>query len=291
MGTLYLVSTPIGNLGDVTRRAAEILASVSRILAEDTRRTRKLLSHLGISTSLSSLHAHNEASREAEVLGWLAGGEDLALVSDAGTPLVSDPGHRIVAAALDAGYRVVPVPGPSAVLAALVASGLPSDRFSFLGFLPRKGPERADLLERIASCPDTTILFESPERTGPLLEALVEACGPERRAVVGRELTKLHEELVRGTLGELKGRFGEKSPRGEVTVVVEGALPREDSPQADEAAVRALAAALLEEGMAPSRVAREVARRLKLPRNRVYRIVQDLPGAHSGHAGQGRDRG
>lgn len=276
MGTLYLVSTPIGNLGDLTRRAAETLGSVSRILAEDTRRTRKLLSHLGLSTPLVSLHAHNEASRQAAVLGWLSMGEDLALVSDAGTPLVSDPGGRVVEAVLEGGYTVVPIPGPSAVLAALVASGLPSERFSFLGFLPRKGPERADLLERIASSPETTVLFESPERTGVLLGALAERCGPHRRAAVARELTKIHEEIVRGTLGVLMDRFAEASPRGEVTLVVEGAPPGEGTAEADEAAARALAGALLDEGMAPSRVAREVARRLKLSRNRAYQVVQDL---------------
>lgn len=289
MGTLFLVSTPIGHLGDLTRRAAETLGAVSRVLAEDTRRSRKLLSHLGISTPLVSFHAHNEASRADAVLGWLAAGEDLALVSDAGTPLVSDPGCRLVAAALEAGHAVVPIPGPSAVLAALVASGLPSDRFTFLGFLPRKGPERAELLDRIASSPDTTVLFESPERTAALLGALADACGPGRRGVVAREVTKVHEEFVRGTLGELRGRFEATSPRGEVTVVVEGALPREDGGEADEAAARALAAALRAEGVAPSRVAREVAHRLKIPRNLAYRIVQGLPGTDPLNGPPGRD--
>jgi 16S rRNA (cytidine1402-2'-O)-methyltransferase len=287
MGTLYLVSTPIGNLGDLTRRAAETLGSVSRVLAEDTRRTRKLLSHLGISTPLVSLHAHNEASREGAILGWLAGGEDLAMVSDAGTPLVSDPGRRVVAAVLGAGHTVVPIPGPSAVLAALVASGLPSDRFSFLGFLPRKGPERAELLERIAASPDTTVLFESPGRTCALLEALLGVCGPDRRAAVARELTKVHEEILRGTLGELAARFAGEAPRGEVTVVVEAAPEEDDTAGADDAAARALAQALLEEGMAPSRVAREVAKRLKLPRNLAYRAVQELAG--KAPPGEGRE--
>lgn len=289
MGTLFIVSTPIGHLGDLTRRAAETLGAVSRVLAEDTRRSRKLLSHLGISTPLVSLHAHNEASREDAVLGWLSAGEDLALVSDAGTPLVSDPGRRLVAAALEAGHAVVPIPGPSAVLAALVASGLPSDRFMFLGFLPRKGPERADLLDRIAFSPDTTVLFESPERTGALLGVLADACGPGRRGVVAREVTKVHEEFVRGTLEELRGRFEATPPRGEVTVVVEGALPREDEGEADETAARALAAALRAEGVAPSRVAREVAQRLKIPRNLAYRIVQGLPGTDPLNGAPGRD--
>jgi 16S rRNA (cytidine1402-2'-O)-methyltransferase len=278
MGTLYLVSTPIGNLRDLTRRAAETLGSVSRILAEDTRHTRKLLSHLGISVPLVSLHAHNEAAREGAVVGWLEAGEDLALVSDAGTPLVSDPGRRVVEGVLAAGHPVVPVPGPSAVLAALVATGLPSDRFTFLGFLPRKGPEREELLDHIAASPFTVVLFESPERTAPLLAALVESCGEGRRAALARELTKVHEEVVRGTLEELRDRFAAEAPRGEVTLVVEGASGGGRAREVDDAAARALAGALLGEGIAPSRVAREVARRLRIPKNQAYRTVQDVAG-------------
>ncbi|MCJ7628732.1 MAG: 16S rRNA (cytidine(1402)-2'-O)-methyltransferase, partial [Longimicrobiales bacterium] len=178
MATLYLVSTPIGNLGDITPRAAGTLESVSRILAEDTRRTRKLLNHLRLKTPLVSLHAHNEASRREAVLAWLASGEDLALVSDAGTPLVSDPGQRIVEAAVVAGFTIVPIPGASAVLAALAGSGFSGDRFSFLGFLPRKGGERGELMDRVSTSPDTVVLFESPERTLALLEALEKSCGP-----------------------------------------------------------------------------------------------------------------
>jgi 16S rRNA (cytidine1402-2'-O)-methyltransferase len=276
MGTLYLVSTPIGNLGDVTRRAADTLESVARILAEDTRRTRILLQHLQISTPLVSLHAHNEASRERLVLAWLGSGEDLALVSDAGTPLVSDPGSRLVQAVAAAGHDVVPLPGPSAVLAALVGSGLPTDRFLFAGFPARKGPERKELLSRLASAAETTVLFESPERLTSLLGELSDWCGPERPAVAARELTKVHEEFVRGTVGELAEHFETHPPRGEITLVVAGAAPVETSQGMDEAAVRALAGPLLDGGTPPSRVAREVAARLRVPRNRVYRIVQEL---------------
>ncbi len=276
MATLFLVSTPIGNLGDLTQRAAQVLGSVSRILAEDTRRTRILLEHLELATPLVSLHAHNEASRVETVLAWLDAGEDLALVSDAGTPMVSDPGSRIVAAAAEGGYDVVPVPGPSAVLAALVASGLPGDRFSFLGFLPRKGPVRSDLLDRIASSEETTVLFESPERVRPLIQALLEVCGPERRAVLARELTKMHEEMLRGTLAELQDRLLGRKLRGEVTVVVAGSTRPFALDGMDEAVARALVAALVAEGMSPSRIAREVARKLKIPRNAAYRLTQDL---------------
>jgi len=282
MATLYLVSTPIGNLGDITPRAAGTLDSVSRILAEDTRRTLKLLNHLELKTPLVSLHAHNEASRRETVLEWLASGEDLALVSDAGTPLVSDPGHRIVEAAVEAGFPVVPIPGPSAVLAALAGSGFSADRFYFLGFLPRKGEERAELLDRISASPDTVVLFESPERIKALLDALVESCGPDRGVAVARELTKLHEEFVRGTLARVKEHFEAHAPRGEIVVVVSGASEPEDTRSVDEGAMRALALALLNEGLTPSRAAKEVARRLKLPRNLSYEIVQALSESQKG---------
>jgi len=277
MGALHLVSTPIGNLADVTRRAAEVLGSVDTVLAEDTRRTRILLEHLGLKTPLRSLHAHNEAERVAEVLDALDRGDELALVSDAGTPGVSDPGSRLVRAAAEAGHRIVPVPGPSAVLAALAGSGLPADRFAFLGFPPRKGGERDALLERVASAAETVVLFESPERLGALLADLEALCGPERRVAVARELTKVHEEFVRGTIEEARRYYGENPPRGEVTVVV-GAAPEVGEPDAvDEEAARALARALLDEGHRPSRAAREVSRRLGVPRNLAYEIVHSLP--------------
>jgi len=276
MATLYLVSTPIGNLGDLSRRAAETLESVSRILAEDTRRTRTLLNHLELRTPLVSLHSHNEAARKETVLDWLSSGEDLALVSDAGTPLVSDPGQRIAKAAMEAGFPVVPIPGASAVLAALVGSGFPADRFLFLGFLPRKGPERSELLDRVSVSTDPVVLFESPERVKSLLRALAESCDPRRRVAVARELTKLHEEFVRGTVAEVRDHFETNAPRGEFAVVVSGAVEPEGGGMVDEEAARALGQALLNEGQTPSRASREVARRLKLPRNLAYTLVLGL---------------
>ena len=276
MSTLYLVSTPIGNLSDVTDRAREVLDAVDLVLAEDTRRSRILLDHLDIPTDLRSLHAHNEAERTDEVLELLEQGMDLALVSDAGTPLVSDPGARVVAAAADGGHRVVPIPGPSAVLAALAASGLPADRFTFLGYPPRKGGERDEVLERVATADETVVLFESPERLEALLVDLDRLCGPRRRLAVARELTKVHEEIVRGTIPDVHRYYQEHSPRGEITVVVEAAPEREGPDAVDEAAARALARALLEEGMRPSRASREVARRLGIPRNAAYRLVHSL---------------
>ncbi len=276
MGTLYLVSTPIGNVEDLSPRALRTLQEVDVVLAEDTRHTGVLLKRLGISTPLISLHRHNEEARVGEVLSRLEAGASLALVSDAGTPLVSDPGERLVRQVAEEGHTVVPIPGPSAILSALVASGLPTLPFTFLGFAPRKGKERSELLERVAGSRETVILFESPERTAALLAALAERGGEGRRGCVARELTKLHEEFRRGTLADLAAYYGETPPRGEVTVVVEPAL-EEGIPRAvDEAAARALAHALLSEGSSPSRVAREVARRLGIPRNDAYTLVQEL---------------
>lgn len=280
MATLYVVGTPIGNLGDLSRRAAEVLCSVDRILAEDTRRTRILAGHVGATAPLVSLHEHNEAERTAAVLEWLQEGESLALVSDAGTPLVSDPGARLAGAVLDAGHVVVPVPGPSAVLAALVASGLPSARFTFLGFLARKGRDRAQDLRRVAAARETVVVFEAPGRLARLLEDLRGACGPDRKAAVARELTKVHEEVRRGTLDELSRYYRNEAVRGEVTVVV--APEPEESAAAEgelEEQVREMARAGLAGGGRPSEVARDISRRLAVSRNVAYRIVHEITGA------------
>lgn len=282
VSTLYLVSTPIGHLGDLTVRAGEVLGSVDRILVEDTRRTRVLLEHLGVRTPMVSLHAHNEAERIGTVLGWLDRGESLALVSDAGTPLMSDPGERLVPAVVDAGHAVVPVPGPSAILAALVASGLPTVPFRFLGFPPRKGKERAAFLEAVAGSLDTVVLFESPERLEALLIALEEVCGPQRAVAVARELTKLHEEVTRGTLAEVRAYYSRGRIRGEICVVVGGAPAPRSEPGEDEDTARILARSLLDQGMSPSRAAREVGRIVGLPRSLAYRIVHTLPGIEGG---------
>ena len=277
MATLYIVSTPIGNLGDLSPRAEETLRSVSRILAEDTRRTSILADRAGSDAPLVSVHAHNECQRTERILEWLDAGDDLALVSDAGTPLVSDPGGRVVRAVLNAGHDVVPIPGPSAILAALVGSGLPTERFTFVGFPERKGKGRRRLLERIAISEDTTVLFESPSRLVALLESLSDVCGADRRVAVARELTKVHEEFVRGTLAEAAGYYRERAPKGEVTVVV---APAENDAGQEDLAKEAsrLAGELLGGGMKPSAVAREVAERLDLARNEAYRIVHDLWG-------------
>lgn len=275
MGQLYIVSTPIGNLADITYRAVEVLGGADRVLAEDTRRTSILLRHYGIRTPLYSAHAHNEQARTHLLLDWLAANEKVALVSDAGTPLISDPGARIVQAALNGGHEVVPVPGASSILAALVASGLNPEPFTFFGFPPRSGRDREVLLEKIAVLPHTAILYEAPGRIPRLLRDLVATCGGERNAVVARELTKVHEEFRRGTLVELAEAFGElEKVRGEFVVLVEGNTTPVQ-PAASEEDVRSVARALLADGQSARDVARELAARFGLSRNEAYQITLD----------------
>lgn len=220
MGTLCLVATPIGNLEDITLRALRMLREASQVYAEDTRRTAILLRHHEIDARPRSLHAHNEDARIREVIAALEGEVRVALVSDAGSPLISDPGIRLVDAVLEAGHRVESIPGPSAVIVALTASGLAPHPFAFLGFLPRKSGPRSKRLEAYRGRRETLVLFESPHRIGALLRDATETLG-ERRACVARELTKVHEELARGTLAELAERFSEGA-RGEITLVIEG---------------------------------------------------------------------
>lgn len=284
MATLHLVSTPIGNLDDVSTRAAETLRSVDRILAEDTRRTRILADRVGATAPLVSLHAHNERERLDAILDWLEEGEELALVSDAGTPLVSDPGGRVVSAVVERGHTVIPVPGPSAVLAALVGSALPTDRFTFLGFAARKGGDRDRDLTRIAEAAETTVLFESPQRLVRLLDDLEARCREGRRVAVARELTKVHEEFVRGTLREVAGYYRERPPKGEVTVVVGPVDPEAAEVDRTAEAVR-MAKELVGGGMRPSAAAKEISARLDLARNEAYRIVHDLDGSEQESVG------
>ncbi len=220
MGTLYLVATPIGNLDDMTLRAIHVLESVPLIAAEDTRRTLKLLTHFGLRRPLVSLHAHNEARQLQTIVGRLEQ-HDIALVSDAGTPALSDPGVRLVSAAVAAGYPVVPIPGASAVLAALVSSGLPTNQFTFLGFLPRKRGELQRMIKDAGEAKRTFVFFESPHRVQKTLAIMASALGP-RSLVVAREITKVHEEFLRGTPATLLEHFAKSPPRGELTVVVAG---------------------------------------------------------------------
>jgi len=224
-GTLFVVATPIGNLGDLTPRAREVLGQVAAICAEDTRRTRQLLGHFGIERPLLALHEHNEQAQAALLVERLRGGDSLALVSDAGTPLVSDPGFRLVRAAREAGLRVSPVPGACAAIAALSAAGLPSDRFVFEGFLPAKAGARRERLSRLAGEPRTLVFYESAHRIEASLADMAAAFGPERPAVLARELTKLFETVLDGSLGALQARVAADPDqrRGEFVLLVQGA--------------------------------------------------------------------
>ena len=275
-GTLYVVATPLGNLGDLTARAGELLRAVPVVAAEDTRRTRGLLSHLGASPTVLSYHAHSEERRLEALLEILRGGRDIALVSDAGTPGVSDPGAELVAAARGEGIAVIPIPGPSAVATALSASGFPADRYLFLGFVPRKGSERTRLLARAAAEEWSVVLFEAPSRLVALLRDLALAAGAARRAVVGRELTKLHEEFRADTLGALANYYSEVPPRGELTIVLEGTgAPAQSADRTEDAVEHATV--LLAQGLTRREVVRRLTETLGLPRNDAYRLVMELP--------------
>lgn len=275
MSLLYVVSTSIGNLADMTYRAVAVLGEVDRILAEDTRRTRILLQHYGLEKPLYSAHAHNEAARAAQLLEWLEAGESVALVSDAGTPLISDPGARIVQGVIEAGHRVVPVPGASALLAALVGAGVEAEPFTFYGFTPRSGRARSERLAEVASLGHTAVLYEAPGRLARLLRELAEVCGGERRAVVARELTKIHETFSRGTLAELAAYYDQEPVRGEVVLVVAGSEVTGSAEASLEELERA-ARELLGEGLRPSAAARELSRLHGLSRNRAYEIVHSV---------------
>jgi 16S rRNA (cytidine1402-2'-O)-methyltransferase len=275
-GTLFVVGTPIGNLGDLTDRARETLAAVDLIAAEDTRRTGRLLQAIGVKATMLSVHDANEAARAGQVIAALRDGRDVALVSDGGMPLVSDPGYRVVRAAVEAGAEVRVVPGPSAVLAALAVSGLPTDRFAFEGFLPRKAGERRARLAALAAEPRTLVCFESPKRVAATLADLRDALGPARPAAVCRELTKLHEETVRGTLDELAAGFaGGAAPRGEVVVVVGGAPGPTAAGDPDVALADARAA--IAAGARPREAARAAAAAHGLRANDVYALLSRDP--------------
>lgn len=269
VGTLYLVGTPIGNLGDMTDRARETLRQVDLVAAEDTRRTGRLLAAFGIKARTVSLFEGNERARTQELLDALRGGDDVAIVSDAGMPAVSDPGFRIVRACVEAGIDVRVVPGPSAVIAALVVSGLPSDRWVFEGFLPRRAGERRARLQALRHDERTVVLFESPHRLGTLLRDVLVELG-DRRAAVARELTKLHEEVVRGRVAEVLAALGDLEPKGEVVVVLEGAPPPEPPALAE---LVADALSLVEAGMRKRAAASEVARRSGASANEVYEAL------------------
>jgi 16S rRNA (cytidine1402-2'-O)-methyltransferase len=272
MSTLFLVATPIGNLEDITARAVRILGEVVLIAAEDTRHTRKLLNHLGIQNQLTSYFEHNKLKKLETILEALESG-DVALVSDAGTPALNDPGYLLVQAVLEAGHQVSPVPGPSAPLAALVASGLPTDRFTYLGYLPRKSSERRRHLESIRELTTTLVFLEAPHRLSAALVDLLGVLG-DRRIAVARELTKRHEEIFRGTISAAVEHFGQMPPRGEITLVISSAslTPEKWPKEQVETAIREA----LSTGKTTTEIARELAQTSGWPRRQLYKWVTKL---------------
>lgn len=271
-GTLFLVSTPIGNLGDISHRAVETLSSAALIVAEDTRHSRRLLDHYGITTPVRAYHEHNEAKETPRLVARLCAGDSVALISDAGTPLISDPGSRLVAAAVEAKVSVVPIPGASSVLAALVASGMPLERFTFFGFLPRKGKKRGEAIAEIVASPVTVVIFEAANRVAATLKALSNSGAAERRAVVARELTKKFEEFARGTVAELASTYDASAPRGEVVLVISGA----DSVEMSETELRSAAKKHRAAGASSREVMDHLISALGAPRNLAYRLAQEV---------------
>jgi 16S rRNA (cytidine1402-2'-O)-methyltransferase len=273
-GTLYVVATPLGNLGDLSPRAADTLKRVAVVAAEDTRHSKPLLHHAGAHAELISFHEHSSDRVLERILRILSEGRDVALITDAGTPAISDPGVALVAAARERGVQVVTIPGPTAVAASLAVSGIPGDRYLFLGFLPRKGSDRRRFLLTAAQSEWTVVIFEAPNRVTPLLADLIEVCGPDRRAAVSRELTKVFEETRSGTLQELSEHYAEAPVRGEVTVVLAGTGKQQVEERPQDAGARARV--LLAEGLSRKDVAERLAEETGISRNTAYRLVNDL---------------
>jgi 16S rRNA (cytidine1402-2'-O)-methyltransferase len=270
-GTLYLVSTPIGNLEDITHRAVRLLSEVALIACEDTRHTQKLLNHYGIKTRTISYHEHNERERAAELLKLIEAGSDVAIVSDAGTPGISDPGFRLARLAIESGARVVPIPGASALVTALVASGMPTDEFFFGGFLPSRSGARRARLSELRSLPATLIFYEGPHRIAATLKDAYEILG-EREAVVARELTKMHEEVVRGRLSELAESFSSpEKARGEMVLIIDRTVIEVEGKEKTSASIAALVAELENEGLDHRAALKRAARELGLSRDEAYR--------------------
>ncbi len=271
MATLYVVATPIGNLEDITLRALRILREVSLIAAEDTRRARILLRHHGIKTRLTSYYEHNKLTKLDTILAILDE-QDVALMSEAGMPGISDPGYELVCAAIERGIKVVPIPGPSAIIAALAVAGLPTDRFLFLGFLPRRKSERRRRLAEIASERATIVAYEAPHRLLACLEDILAVLG-DRRMAIGRELTKVFEEVQRGSVSEILAHFRATSPRGELTLVIEGNTGQGTPPEPAGDRLHQRLAELAAQGVSPSEAARRVAAEFGLRRRDVYQIA------------------
>jgi 16S rRNA (cytidine1402-2'-O)-methyltransferase len=277
-GTLYIVATPIGNLEDITQRALRVLAEVDVVACEDTRRTRVLLNHFGIKTKTISYHEHNERERAEQICQLLVAGKNVALVSDAGTPLINDPGFRVTTSAIELNLPVIPIPGPTAFVTALVASGLPSDQVLFAGFLPARANARCAKLDELRTIPATLVFYEAPHRIAATLSDALETLG-NRPAAVAREMTKIHEEIARGSLRELLERFGPGSSavRGEMVLVISGAPVEETAATSEtEPASRRLIARVSElegEGLEAKAALKQAARELGIKRAEAYRLL------------------
>lgn len=271
-GALFVVATPIGNLGDITFRAVEVLKSVSLVVAEDTRHSRTLMKHLGIATPMTAYHEHNEARESPRLVQRMLAGESIALISDAGTPLLSDPGARLVSASLEADLRVIPIPGASALLSALVASGISADQFTFLGFLPRKGGERESMIRVISRSPFTTIVYESPQRISATLADLIEAGCGDRAAALARELTKHFEDVRRGTVESLLAGVLD-GVRGEIVLVIAGATERPPT----ETEARDTVSKMRSEGASSREIVERLTDELGVPRNVAYKLAHAPP--------------
>ena len=271
-GILYIVPTPIGNLDDITLRALRVLKEVELIAAEDTRHTQHLLSHFGIKTALTSYHEHNERGKARTLVERLKGGARIALVSDAGTPAVSDPGYRIVVETIRAGIQVIPLPGAAALTTALCASGLPTDRFLFEGFLPAKSQERKGKLQSLSAETATLVFYEAPHRLLDTLGDLLKILG-DREIAVARELTKVHEEFVRGKLSEVIGALADRDIKGEIVLIVQGAT---GEAQVSEADLQAVIRQLVGDGMGVKEIAELLGERYGLAKKEVYRLALDL---------------
>jgi len=276
-GTLYLVATPIGNLEDMTFRAVRVLGEVAAIAAEDTRRTGKLLQHFAIETPQLSYHDRNRRQQIPLLLARLRSGEDLALVTDAGMPGISDPGYELVAACAAAAIAVVPLPGATAVTTAIAASGLPAERFAFEGFLPTKPKVRQERLEQLATEPRALVFYEAPHRLLATLNDLADCCGADRALALAREMTKLHEEFWRGTVAEAIARHEQRQPKGEYVLVLAGAPASQ--PQLTEAALQSELQQLLDRGFSRSQASRQLAQMTSLPRRQLYRLALELDAA------------
>ncbi|QXE21396.1 ribosomal RNA small subunit methyltransferase I [Richelia sinica FACHB-800] len=273
-GTLYVVGTPIGNLEDMTFRAVRILQAVDLIAAEDTRHTGKLLQHFQVKTPQMSYHDHNRSTRIPELLEHLKYGKAIALVSDAGMPGISDPGFELVKACIDEGISVVPIPGPSAAITALSASGLPTNKFIFEGFLPAKTQQRREYLESLQSESRTLVFYESPHRLRDTLQDLGAVLGRDRSIVIGRELTKLYEEFWRGTIGEASDRYNQQEPQGEYTLLVAGIPP--SKPHLTETELKAELLQIMNQGISRSQASRQLAQETSLSRRYLYQLALSI---------------